>query len=144
MTELNEQQRANLERTRETFEIYRSGDIEGVLAYADPEVEVFVPSNLPNSGTFHGHEGYLTWVSSWLEAWDDFNIEVLGMEAIGDRHVVTTVRQSGTGRGSGIHVEMEAAYVTEMREGRFAALHLYMTAEEARGVAEQREAAPPE
>jgi hypothetical protein len=58
--------------------------------------------------------------------------------------VVTRVRQAGTGRGSGIHVEMEAAYVTEMREGRFAALQLYMTAEEARRVAEQREAAAPE
>ena len=144
MTELSERQRDNIERTRQAFEIYRSGDIDGVLAYADPEVEVYLPSNLPNSGTFRGHEGYLTWISSWLEAWDDFTIEILGMDAIGDRHVVTTVRQSGTGRGSGIHVEMEAAYVTEMREGRFAALHLYTTVEDARDVAEQREAAAPE
>jgi ketosteroid isomerase-like protein len=144
MSELSERQRENMEATRRAFETYMSGDIEGVLADAHPDVEVYLPPTLPNSGTFRGHDGYLTWVSSWLDAWEDFTIEILAMDAIGERHVLTTVRQSGTGRGSGIRVEMEAAYVTEIRDGKFAALQLYTSVEEARRIAEQRDAERPE
>ena len=144
MTELSERQRKNIETTREAFEAFRAGDMERVLAMADPEVEVYLPPSLPNSGTFRGHEGYLTWLKQWLEAWEDFAIEVTAQEPVGERHVVTSVHQSGVGRGSGIPVEMDVAYVCEIRDGRFAALQLYMSQEEAREVAEGREAEPPQ
>jgi hypothetical protein len=61
------------------------------------------------------------------------------MQPAGERHVVATMRQSGLGKGSRIPVEMEIAYMWEVRDGRLAALHLYPSSEEAMQVAERRE-----
>jgi ketosteroid isomerase-like protein len=140
MTELTDRQRHNLELTRRAWDAYGAGDMDGVLALADPEVVIYMPSDLPNSGTFRGHEGYLTWIGNWLEAWEDFKIDVRDMEPVGERHVVTSAHQSAVGKGSGVPVEMDVAYMSEIRDGKLVALHLYLTREEAAEVAERREA----
>jgi ketosteroid isomerase-like protein len=139
MSEPTERQRANLEVARAGYEAFQRDDLEGVLALTDPDVEIYLPPTLPNSGTFHGHEGYLTWLNQWLEAWEEFEIQALEMEPVGERHVVTTVHQTAKGKGSGIEVEMEIAYMSEIRDGKVAALQMYMTREDAVSVAEQRE-----
>lgn len=140
MSEPSERQRANLEVAQAGYDAFQRNDLETVLALTDPEVEIYLPPTLPNSGTFHGHEGYLTWLNQWLEAWDEFEIRALDMEPVGERHVVTTVHQSAKGKGSGIQVEMEIAYMAEIRGGRVAALQMYMDHEEAIRVAIEREA----
>lgn len=140
MSEPSEHQRANLEVAQAGYDAFQRNDLETVLALTDPEVEIYLPPTLPNSGTFHGHEGYLTWLNQWLEAWDEFEIRALDMEPVGERHVVTTVHQSAKGKGSGIQVEMEIAYMAEIRGGRVAALQMYMDHEEAIRVAIEREA----
>lgn len=138
--EPSEQQRQNLELTRRAFEAYDAENAEPLLALADEEIEVYMPPDLPNSGTFRGHGGYLEWLENWLEAWDDFSVEVRGMEPVGERHVVTSAVQTATGKGSGVPVEMQMAYLTEVSDGKVVALHLYLTPEEARRVAAAREA----
>jgi ketosteroid isomerase-like protein len=66
-------------------------------------------------------------------------VEIAAVDPVGERHVVASMRQSGLGKGSGIPVEMEIAYMWEVREGRLAALHLYASREEAVQVAQRRE-----
>jgi ketosteroid isomerase-like protein len=139
MSEPSERQRENIEIARAGYEAFQRSDLATVLELTDPEVEIFLPPTLPNSGTFHGHEGYMTWLGQWLEAWDDFKIEVRGMEAVGQRHVVTAIHQSGIGRGSGIPVQMDVAYMLDIRGGKVAALQMYLDRAEAVAVAEQRE-----
>ena len=133
--------RENLELVRRGFDAFAGGDMEAVLAIADPEVEVYMPPTMPNGGTFHGHDGYRLWVERWLEAWGEFRIEVLDAAPIGRSHVITHAKQHGVGRGSGVRVEMEAWYVTEVRGGKFVSLHLYPSYAEALDVAERRERA---
>jgi ketosteroid isomerase-like protein len=142
MSEPSERQQANLEVARAGYDAFQRSDLETVLALTDPEVEIYLPPTLPNSGTFRGHEGYLTWLNQWLEAWEQFEIRALEMEPVGERHVVTTVHQSAKGKGSGIEVEMEIAYMTEIRGGRVAALQMYMDHNEAIRVARDRESDP--
>jgi ketosteroid isomerase-like protein len=139
MSELEARQAENLEVARAGYEAFQSSDLETVLGLTDPEVEIYLPPTLPNSGKFKGHDGYLTWLGRWLEAWDDFQIEVREMEPVGDRHVVTTIHQSGIGRGSGIPVEMDVAYMLDIRDGKVAALQMYLSRDDAISVAEQRE-----
>jgi ketosteroid isomerase-like protein len=140
MSEPSEHQRENLEVAQAGYDAFQRSDVQAVLGLTDPDVEIYLPPNLPNSGTFKGHEGYLTWLGQWLEAWDDFRIEVLEMEPVGDRHVVTTIHQSGTGRESGIPVEMDVAYMLDIRGGKVAALQMYLNREDAVAVAQGREA----
>lgn len=141
MSEPSEQQSANIELTRHAFDAFDIEDAAPILAIADEEIEVYMPPDLPNAGAFRGHDGYLEWIGNWLEAWDDFTVDVRGMTPVGERHVVTSALQEGTGKGSGVRVEMEMTYLTEIRDGAVVALHLYLTPEEATRVAVEREQA---
>jgi ketosteroid isomerase-like protein len=139
-----ERQQRNVERVRDAFDAFNRGDVGGVLAVLADDVEIFSAPPLANAGTFHGHDGYARWVGQWLEAWEEFRIGVQRIEPVGGRHVVVGVRQTGRGRGSGIPVEMTAAYMFELDEEAAKALHLYPSWDEAVAVAEQRERETPE
>jgi ketosteroid isomerase-like protein len=140
MTEPTEDQRRRIELSRRGFAAFQRGDVEGVLASLDPDVEVFSPPSLMNSGSFRGHEGYGKWLGAWLEAWDEFSVEVLDIETVGDRHTVIPVHQHAVGKTSGVPVEMDLAFMAELEGERFVALHLYPTSQDARAAAAQREA----
>jgi ketosteroid isomerase-like protein len=131
---------SNLEVAAAAFDAFERGDIESLLAIADSDVEIYIPATLPNSGIYRGHAGYLQMVTQWLEAWEEFNIDVVSMTPVGDRHVVIDTHQRAVGRGSGIPVEQAMIYMTEVRDGYFTALHLYPTHDEALAVAQRREA----
>jgi hypothetical protein len=36
-----------------------------VLEQLDEDVEVYTPPELPNSGTYHGHDGFLRRAAEW-------------------------------------------------------------------------------
>ncbi len=129
-----------LELAQRAIEAYRTGDVEGFLALMNPEVEVFSHPELPNAGNFHGHEGFIRWTAQWLEAWEEFNIEPLGYEAIGERHVLIELRQYAKGRGSGVEIDMTAWYMVEFRDGLGVRMHLYATRAQALEAAEAGEA----
>lgn len=139
MSEATPDQSRNLALSERAFAAFSADRFDELLAIADPEVEVFASSDLANSGSFSGHEGLMTWMGAWLEAWEDFKIEVRRMEPVGERHVLTTVLQSAQGKGSGIPVEMEVTFLAEVEAEKFVALYLYTSWEDALRVAQQRE-----
>ncbi len=141
MSDEEQIQRRNVELVRRGAEAFQSGDLDALLALTGEDFEVFLPQNLPNSGTYRGHDGFMTWLRQWLDAWEDFKVEITAAEPAGERHVVAMVHQSARGKGSGIPVDMDIAYLWEVREGKFAAMHLYETRKEAIRVADQREGA---
>ncbi len=143
MNRLEDRQGQNVEVVRQVVEAYQRGDLEGIFAVAHEDFEIFLPQNLPNSGRYVGRDAFLTWMGQWLDAWEDFTVEITELEPTGDRHVIAKVRQSGRGKGSGIPVEMDIAYMWEVRDGRFAVMHLYPSREEALRVAEARERESP-
>jgi uncharacterized protein len=134
-----ERQQRNLALVREGFDAYARGDIATVLALTDRAVEIHMPRNMPNGGTFHGHDGYLLWIERWLDVWEEFTVDVAESEAVGERHVVSRALQSGKGQGSGVTVEMEVFYLNEIVDGKFTLLHLYPDREQAMRVAAERE-----
>ncbi len=139
MTSLEELQQRNLEAIQGGVEAFRRGDLDAVLDLLDPEIEVHMPSELANAGTYRGHDGYRQWLAQWLEAWDEFDLELDDIEAVGRTHVVSRAHQTARGRGSGIPVEMWISYMWDVRDGRAIALHLYPTRDQAVEVAERRE-----
>ena len=81
-------------------------DFELVLLTFSPELEYrpspdLMPPDL--EPTFHGYDGYLRLWRYWLDAFADIRWEPEEMIDFGDAMLVT-VRQSGTGSGSGIAV----------------------------------------
>lgn len=144
MTELEQRQGANIVLVRAALDSFSAGDVEALRSMMRPDSEISSDAMGINTGTFHGYEGYLTWVGRWLEAWEEFKLEVKEIEPIGERHVVATMHQSATGKGSGIPVELDVAYVWEVRDRKIAAMHLFPGRDEALRVAERRETKAPE
>lgn len=124
---------------RRGWEAYNRGDVEGTLAIFDPELVVHTAPPMANAGTYHGKQGFLTWIGQWNEAWDSFTATVLAIEAVGEHHVLSHIRQSGIGRGSGIEVAMESGWVFDLRDGLCVYLGLHTTLAEARAEALARE-----
>jgi uncharacterized protein len=130
----------NVARVLEGAEAFERGDVPAFLELLDPEVEIYSTPELANPGTFRGREGYIRWSSEWFDVWEDFRVEIETVQAVGERHVVASVRQLGRGKGSGIEVEMRAAYMWELRGGRAVRLQLHPNLEEALAAARAGEA----
>jgi ketosteroid isomerase-like protein len=144
MSEIDDRERSPVEVVQHGVAAFQRGDLEEVVALGHDDFEIFLPPDLPNSGRYVGRDGFFTWVEQWLDAWEDFTVEITEVQPVGERHVVARMRQSGRGKGSGIPVDMEIAYMWEVADGRFAALHLYASPEEAVQVAERRERESPD
>ena len=115
-----------MELVRRAFEAFERRDLGGVQAVAAADVEVGAAPELPNSATYRGHDGFATWIAEWLDAWGEFRIDVLDVEAIDDEHVVVDVDQTGRGAGSGLEVTQRGlAYLVVVRDGLITRLFLY-------------------
>jgi ketosteroid isomerase-like protein len=132
-----EEQREAL--ARRGFEAFNAVDANAVVELLAEDVEVFSSPELANPGTFHGHEGYLSWIQPWIEAWEGLDMQVTDTTLVGDRHVVADVRQTGHGR-AGIEVTMDVAFLFEADEdGRAAFVGLLPDREKAMALARERE-----
>ena len=110
-----------------------------MLATLSEDVEVFASPELVNGGEFHGHEGFLTWIQDWDEAWEDIRAEITETIPVGEHHVVAAAHQTGRGR-SGIEVSMDVAFLFEVRNGSCVYLALLPDVEQAIEHAREREA----
>jgi ketosteroid isomerase-like protein len=116
-----------------------AGDPASALEFLDPEIEVYSAPEVGNPGTFHGHQGYANWVGHWFDAWDEFRQEILSVEPIGERCLLTEVRQRGRGRTAGVEIERTATYAYEIKDGKAVYLGLFPDTETARKAAAERE-----
>jgi ketosteroid isomerase-like protein len=124
---------------RQGMEAFNRRDLQGMLSLLDEEVEVFASSELVNAGTFHGHDGFTTWIATWVDAWESLDNEVTDNRLAGDRHVVTVIHQAAKGR-DGIEVSMDVAFLFDVNErGLCPFLALVPTPEEAERIALERE-----
>ncbi len=122
----------NVQIARQAIDAYNRGDHEAVLGFVADDAEVFSSPDLPNGGTFHGHAGYLEWTAQWVEAWDEFRVEVRDVEPLDDRHVLITVRQFGRGALSGIEIEMTTVMLFEIdADGKIVRFQLHLRREAA-------------
>jgi ketosteroid isomerase-like protein len=134
-------QQENLDLANRAFAAWTEGDREGTLEMFDDEITVEVPNELANAGTFRGLEEFMRWNKEWDEAWDRYEMTVKEQEPLGQRHVVSLVHQRAVGALTGVPVEMDIGWLTEIRDGKIRAMRLCTSMEEARKVGEEREAA---
>jgi hypothetical protein len=119
---------------------FNQGDMPGMLGALSENVQVYASPEMANAGQYSGHDGFASWIKTWVEAWESVTAEVTDTTTVGDRHVVVTVLQEGRGRG-GIEVSMELAFLFDVNEeGRCDYLAMLPTPEEAVEMAERREA----
>ena len=79
---------------------------------------------------FRGPEALLEWMDDGDDAFDDFSIELLEVEELGD-HVVVSMRQRGRGKASGAEVDDHITHVWTVRDGLATRLQSFADHEDA-------------
>src|SRR2546430_4472493 len=95
---------ADVETLRHGYEAFRTGGVDAVLQFADPDVELTPIQEAPGSQTYRGHEGFRRYVESIADAFGEFRWDPVEMVDLGPDVMVET-RFRAEGRASGIPVE---------------------------------------
>jgi ketosteroid isomerase-like protein len=107
----------NVEIVRAMVAAAETGDWDTALEGFDPEVELD-QRRMPDGGIYKTPGGVRKFYERWLGSWDQLRVESKGVIAAPDGRVISLLRISGRGRGSGIDVAMEAADVFTLRDGK--------------------------
>jgi uncharacterized protein len=122
----------NVELARQGFEAFNRGDMEAVLDFLHPDVEVHSVAEVGQEGTYRGRDGFLHWNGMWMDAWDTFQVELKEVEEVDSHNVLVHVEQTGRGRGSGLEVTQTVTYLFTIDDGGKATrVHIYTDREEA-------------
>jgi ketosteroid isomerase-like protein len=123
---------SNVEIVRRAYEAWNRGDFDAAAEVLDPQIEWQMPSNIPDAGTYRGPDEDRRRLEEFLEAWDEFTVDVEELIDEGDR-VIARIRYGGLGSGSGIEVRGASAdtHVWTLRDGRAIRLEMRGGTEEA-------------
>ena len=125
--------------SQENVEIVRRG-FERFLATGDPVPypEIIDPEFVWDMSTFHGWpekklypgpDGVREFMAAWMEAWDDWELDVEEYLEAGDQ-IVVVLSQRARSRGSGLPVEMHFSQVWTLRDGKQVRMQMYASREE--------------
>lgn len=120
----------NIEVARRGYEAFNRGDIEAVLEFIDPNVEVDEGHELPDRAIYRKHEGFITNARAWSDVFEELRFEPKEFIEVGDRLLVL-VRVSGHGRESGAEFDQHQAHVWTVRNGKGVRLEFYADRAEA-------------
>jgi ketosteroid isomerase-like protein len=84
----------------------------------------------PEQQVYEGVDGTRAFLSEWVEAWEDWELELEGLYDAGDK-VVALVYQRGRSKAAGMPVEMYFAQVWTLRDGKVSRMDMYSDRAEA-------------
>jgi ketosteroid isomerase-like protein len=121
---------SNAEIVRALFDDFNRGDFEAALAKIADDVDWGEPPDIPESGSYHGHEGVVKGIARFMGAWERLRVDLEDVIEAGERVVVMT-HWVGRSRTSGIEVDQRVAQVYRLRDGRVTRVRQFRTLDEA-------------
>jgi ketosteroid isomerase-like protein len=121
---------ANLELVRAAYEWgngRRELDLDDVL---DPAFEWHTRVDLADAGVRRGHEGATRLRAEWVEAFEDFHIEIDELIDAGD-FVIAVSRLCGRPRDGTRELSLPETQVWKLRAGKAVEVRAYLTRDEA-------------
>jgi uncharacterized protein len=121
----------NVELVRRGFEAFNSGDIDRILSFTGPDLEIEVPPGLSaEPDTYRGHAGVRRYFQSFEEAMDELHFHAERFWDAAESVVVDT-RVTARGKQTAILVEQRAAQLWTIRGGRVIRIRAYASLSEA-------------
>jgi ketosteroid isomerase-like protein len=120
-----------VELVERAFEDYRTGGLEALLRYADPEVEFHEDARFPEAGVYRGADAFRTYVEGFQESFEEFHFEVEDWIDAGDGRVVGLTIAGGVGKDSGADVRQRSAWIFTVRDGKVVRMDAYLDRAEA-------------
>jgi ketosteroid isomerase-like protein len=131
--------RANVEIVRRSIDAYSRGDLEGVLDHLAPEFEMHTSGRFADTEpVYRGRQGWVDFWNTFQAAWENITISIERIEDLDDR-VLTLGTFHGRGRGSGVEVDAETAWLHTIKNGLVVDHRSFGTSKEALGAAALRE-----
>ena len=106
------------------------GEVDRALESADPDIICGRAPPIPDPQTYHGIDGVLQMYADWTTDFDDFEMEALDYDEVGDR-VFVEVIQRGRGKASGVMVVGRFWFVYTVAAGKITRMDAYLTSEQA-------------
>jgi ketosteroid isomerase-like protein len=111
--------RENVELVRRAFDAYVAGDAERALDHfhAEGQVDLSIRGDV---GVATGRQEIAESVAEWIATWDEYSEEIDEIRDLGDDRVLVMETQRGRGKGSGIEISNQWAFLVEVRDGLIA------------------------
>jgi ketosteroid isomerase-like protein len=77
------------------YQAFAAQDIPTVLAMLDPDIEWYIPDELPDGGTYHGPDGVLRFFGKLQETYTEFRVEPERFSALGADRVLVEGHHRG-------------------------------------------------
>jgi ketosteroid isomerase-like protein len=101
------------------------------LGLVADDYEWIVPTPLDGRSVWRGREGFVEFMLTWTEQFDDWSIRIERLIDAGNDRVVALTVQTATGKGSGAPVDLHVGQVYELQDGRVVRVRNYLTHPEA-------------
>jgi ketosteroid isomerase-like protein len=122
----------NVELVRERFERFvATGVVEDEWYDGRFVWDMSTFTGWPEKKHYEGAAGVREFLAAWLEAWDDWRVELEELREAGDDRVVSISRQYGRSKSTGVDVTMHFGQVWTLRDGLYVGMQMYATPEEA-------------
>ena len=105
-------------------------DIEGYLACCTENVKLETPMAAVG-GVYEGIDGIRRFLTDVEEAAPDFRIELDGVEEVDSKRVIAFLRNSSTGRASGIRMAWPQTNVYDLIDGKISHIRIFIDRDEA-------------
>jgi ketosteroid isomerase-like protein len=121
----------NVEVVRRSVEAFTAGDVETMLAHADPDGELHSAIIGGAEGrVYRGHNGLRQWFADSMESFEELRTELTEFRDLGDR-VVAFGHIHARGRESGLELDTETGWVFTVRKGKFVRAEGFLSRTEA-------------
>jgi ketosteroid isomerase-like protein len=108
----------NVELAMAASDAYNSGDIEAVMSFYAPDVEVLPDASVfPEAHRLHGREDYKRWLEEIGTAWVKNQAVVREVIALEDGRVLHRYEWGGEGVASGIEIASTLTAIFSIRDG---------------------------
>ncbi len=108
----------NVDAVRALFAYWERGEWQASAELFNPDFEaIFSATAFPDPGSYRGARRTLDAWRAWLEAWENFSLELEETIGLGTR-VVALNRLRGRGKASGIDVDSEVGCIFDCADGR--------------------------
>jgi ketosteroid isomerase-like protein len=121
----------NLEIVREGYERFAAtGQLDADLITDDFVWDMSNFHGWPEQQVYEGIDGAQAFLSEWMNAWEDWELEVEAFHDAGDK-VVVLAHQRGRSKVGGMPVEMSFAQIFTLRDRKQARMEMYSDRSEA-------------
>ena len=105
-------------------------DIEGYLACCTENVKLETPMAAVG-GVYEGIDGIRRFLTDVEDAAPDFRMELDGVEEVSSKQVIAFLRNSSTGRASGIRMAWPQTNLYDLIDGKLSRIRIFVDRQEA-------------